>query len=505
MNNNIGFGWDGLWNDSLGGHEDYKDMLVEGPKACLPETPILACSASSPKPQQNQSCTFAQFKVLKEKRNFELIVIGGQSSSQIYEVISGCSETYQVKVKASVIGLNISKGDHKNKVIIFNKPYISKSDTSCEFKVAAENFQWKKPWEVQPTEYLITASTCGSSATVKIHVYQDLEINGAIGFDFGEIASSLDHVESRLSTHGKSVVNKTANKEEKEKGLTIEGGVKYDGLNVSLDLAFKDVIEKIKGITKEVIKLNKKLGKIKEQADALILQHKISKKQGNKFSFNWPNIKFSIELKWNEIKGSPQVDYLNQYTVEGSPLVGWGLDVDLVAFLIGKSPFGIAKSLIEEYIFSDLISIRLKIDAHLNGKVKFNCYRHKNTDVEGELQVKVPYRLSCTFIKIEKDGEIFGFAIKFQTELSASIKSFAHIKFYYAEGGIKFVAGNDEIIVVLTGKISANAGRTKANTTPDGYSTVKSKSDNSFKVGGEYELWRSEKFECEPKTLYKLK
>jgi hypothetical protein len=495
MDNYSNNGWYGIWNDGYGGTVDYKDMLVKSVQLAKKNAkPIQSCPYTKPKKKQELQCKFETLKISKDGREFDLILNGSEKkdTEKLYEIVAGCKDKLST-VKCSIQGLINTKGDHKNKIFMFNKKVVSKSDTKLEFLAAAKNTKWQFPWECAAEIYTVTANSCGKSITAKIAAYQDLEIELKANINFGE-KSSTTVLESEIKRKSKNTIGtKETPTEETESGLSVSGSIKFDGKTFESKIEFKNTLERIKTIVKTAKSVKKHLKTIKEAADAISISNNIHNKSKDKLTVKYPNIEFGIKCNWEEIEGCYQVDFVHESTIKADPLVGVEFDCDIIGFLLKASPFGIAKNLIEKYLAADVFSLRLKVGGEFAGEYSKKIYRKNKTDISGKLSGKIPYELKATLIKIEEEVIIFCFTYKISVELSAAVKSFLYLETEISQAGTKIELGNDELEVSITAEFSADIGTKKIGKPPPGASSQSRGQSVGSAPSAEYSLWKTEK------------
>lgn len=490
--------WNGSWSEGSGGSKDYMDLLIQSAKLDGKETSAIGGSCKVDAILNDKKCTFNEIKISKEDRKFDLILNGDEKDGNlIYEVITG-NKFSKKKIKCNVIGLVDSKGDHKNKVILFNDDFIKKNDSELEFFCKSNVMQWQFPSKVEPKPYKITVNTCGKSITANINCYQDLEIYGGFFWNYSNVESSIKEsfeAESRkYQTKDKN--NKKVGKFEKgvaekenhnitseKKAFGVFGEIKYDGFTVKFETAFKDVIEKIEAISLGFKKIESTFSEIKKISDGL--NSVVEKKEPNKLEIKLLNLKLGINGKWNEIEGSPLCDYSTTIMFESDPIWSITYDVEIIKYILNIAPaVGIFKQILDS-VGIDALSIRIKFGFELKGNFNVDFYRNEKTKVSGEIKLAVPIEVYAILIKIEVDKEILGTAIKVVTELSAKAKSeiFGSINYETEENVLKCKYGHDDLKCYILAKASVDITYKKnVKKNVEGSTTNQKKMENKNEV-----------------------
>ena len=449
-----------------------------------------------PSSEEKVACNLSGLTVSKVGGVYTMIVaaIPNKTSIGILEVVSGYNKRAS-HIKSSINGpVGPCQKIHKTKVIDFTDKYTLKTDTNLEFDVAsvyAFNFF---PWKPTTHLYTFSASTCGASAGAAIKVYPDTYWHLKVTTTFkgkeldefkieGEYKEDQNNLTFSASTK-KEVVIDFQNDAKHEAIEASEDGVKAGYKDQDLTVGFsasdehvesyydnkgtkttshfsadKNALDsdesvqgaKIKDLSLQSgdtkIQLNERLkSNINSLYEAISIINfikglidKLSESGASPVSFDldWPNIEVEGTWQWKEITGTPKCGF--EYNVSGGlhPLIGCGIDIDLVgAVLLAIPGFGevIDKILnVIKYITGDELQVNLKLNGDLN--VDFGINKPASA---AEPTINMP--------NVHADIIL---------ELSATLKLKKHYAFIGYGGGGK---GSAKIVITLHKPVVQNHG-----------------------------------------------
>ena len=378
------------------------------------------------------NCDLAGMTILKSQGSYTLTVAAIKNSSTAgkLEVVAGYNKRV-AKMKCKVLGpVGPCKKIHIKKVIDFTDKSTLKNDTTLEFNAAsvyAFNFF---PWNPAAHSYDISANTCGAGVGASLTVYPDtywhLKITTTfegkeldefkIEGDYQEDQNSLTFSASSKSEIAVDFKNDTTHAAVDASDKGVKGGYKDQNTTVGLAVSDSHVEsyfdDKKTQTTSHVSTDKNSLGSNGEiqgvQINDISLQSGDTKIQISErlrsnlnslyqaieivkfikglidvlsesgsspvtFELNWPNIELEGHWQWKEIAGTPKCGF--EYDLSGGlhPLIGCGINIDLVgAILLAIPGFGaIVTKILNaiEYWTGDELKVNLKLTGDLNTDV----------------------------------------------------------------------------------------------------------------------------------------
>lgn len=426
------------------------------------------------KPTKNKNiiekCNVSALQVQKDGGTYVLNVKSTPftSTAGVLSIVAGYNKRIG-KIKCSLSGLaGPCQTTHKNKVFDFTDPNTVKTDAKLEFDAASVYEFSFFPSHPPIQSYRLRANTCDASVGATIKVYPDTywhfnvttEFEGKelkeikIDGDFKEDQNSVGFSISSNKEISYEIQNDNAHTkfEGSEKG--VKYGYKDDNTTVGFAASEKKTesyyedketqtkshvslgtnsLGAIKGV--EVKDLSFESGGIKAKINDRLrdnlnglfktikfiqfikgLLDKLSASSGTpvKFELNYPKIDLDATWQWKEISGTPNCGF--EYSITGGfhPLIGCGVEVDLLgAALLAIPGWGpIINKILHtiEYISGDDLIIKLKLNGDMNFDVGVTkaASAKEPTINSGNSHVDIILELSA-LLKLKKHSVIIGY------------------------------------------------------------------------------------------------
>ena len=429
-------------------------------KICTLRSKSTAGKASQNKPN-DKKCNFSALKITKEDRKYTLIVDKDTLAKERKLGIIAGFQNNKAKVTAELVDFfGPHQCAHVNKKT-FNtgsftpKKYPGNTDHKLIVGLTSGTKIKIFPWGYQPLVIPVSASRCSHpSEKATIEVYPDTEAEVTIAYDWGEkktdtstntniTTNRLPNQASKPNMRNATQTDTTITKTEREAGLSLEGGLKYDGKNYKIEVAFKNTIETVKKIEKVVTQAVKAIKAIKKDLADAAIEDVFESPVG--FGIKLPKVAFGISGKWKEEEGEPEVTYKGGIKIAADPFIGLKFEWNITDTILQTFPAGTGVKKILKAMKTSLMELVVSASGEISGELELEIAGWKIENVSGKIQGKIPITAELTAIKFERNISI----IHLSAELKGGIEGgfFGAIEYNRSEMEIAGKAGMLNLVI----------------------------------------------------------